>query len=157
MRIGKGNGNTYWERTCSSVTSFTINPRWTHLGLNHERHGETPAMILPMLSISKQRVELLNDLMNWKECERKRLWPNMRHYLNIFMEGLKTVTKKVSSRFPGRHSIWHPQNTRHKLHTLTIHKRRLTNTSSGPEPEEKHEHNHAANGNHTAPIQTQEK
>jgi hypothetical protein len=28
-------------------------------------------------------------MMNWKGCGRKRLWPELRHYLGIFQERLR--------------------------------------------------------------------
>jgi hypothetical protein len=40
--------------------------------------------------------------MNWKECGRKRSWPNLRHYHCICLEELRKVSKDLSqdSRFP---------------------------------------------------------
>jgi hypothetical protein len=39
--------------------------------------------------------------MNWRGCGRKRSWPNLRHYLGIYLEGLKEITKNLihDSRF----------------------------------------------------------
>jgi hypothetical protein len=35
-------------------------------------------------------------MINWKECERKRLLPNLRHYPCIWLEGLRKTTKILS-------------------------------------------------------------
>jgi hypothetical protein len=42
--------------------------------------------------------------MNWRVHERKRLWPILRYYPGICLEGLWKTTKNVSrySRSPGR-------------------------------------------------------
>jgi hypothetical protein len=42
-------------------------------------------------------------VMNWKECGRKRSWPNLRYYPNICLEDLRKSTKNLSqdSRYPG--------------------------------------------------------
>jgi hypothetical protein len=32
-------------------------------------------------------------MMNWKGCGRKQLWPNLRHYPNICLQGLRKTTK----------------------------------------------------------------
>jgi hypothetical protein len=33
---------------------------------------------------------------DWKECRRKRLWPNLRLCPDICVEGLKKITKTLS-------------------------------------------------------------
>jgi hypothetical protein len=35
-------------------------------------------------------------MMNWKECERKRLWPNLSYCPGIFLEGLGKTTKNLT-------------------------------------------------------------
>jgi hypothetical protein len=35
----------------------------------------------------------MND--DWKGCERKRLWPNLRYYPRIFLEGLRKTMKDL--------------------------------------------------------------
>jgi hypothetical protein len=42
--------------------------------------------------------------MNWKECERKRSWANLKFCRGIFLEGLKKTTKNLNqgSRSPSR-------------------------------------------------------
>jgi hypothetical protein len=44
--------------------------------------------------------------MNWKGYGRKRLWPNLRYYPGICMEGLRKTTKSLTQaiRSPGRDS-----------------------------------------------------
>jgi len=32
-------------------------------------------------------------MMNWKGCERKWSWPNLRYYPGICLEGLRKTTK----------------------------------------------------------------
>jgi hypothetical protein len=32
-------------------------------------------------------------MMNWKDCGRKRSWPNLRHYTGICLEGLRQPRK----------------------------------------------------------------
>jgi hypothetical protein len=41
---------------------------------------------------------------NWKGCGRKRLWPNLRYYPGICLDGLSNTTKILSqdSRSPDR-------------------------------------------------------
>jgi hypothetical protein len=43
-------------------------------------------------------------MMNWRECERKWWWPNLRYYPNFFREGLRITTKNLSqnSQFKSR-------------------------------------------------------
>jgi hypothetical protein len=36
-------------------------------------------------------------MMNWKGKGKKRLWPNLRYYPGIFLEGMRKTTKN-----PGR-------------------------------------------------------
>jgi hypothetical protein len=38
--------------------------------------------------------------MNWKECGRKRWWPNLRCYAGILVEGLRKP-RKTSVRIAG--------------------------------------------------------
>jgi hypothetical protein len=35
-------------------------------------------------------------MMNWKGYERNRLWPNLRYYPGIYMEGLRKTTNNLS-------------------------------------------------------------
>jgi hypothetical protein len=35
--------------------------------------------------------------MNWKERERKRLWPELRYYLGIFLQGPRNAVKTPQS------------------------------------------------------------
>jgi hypothetical protein len=41
--------------------------------------------------------------MNWKGCERKRPWPNLRYYVGIFLEGLRRIMNNLrqGSQYPG--------------------------------------------------------
>jgi hypothetical protein len=32
---------------------------------------------------------------NWKECERKRMWPNLRYHVHICLRRLKRTTKDL--------------------------------------------------------------
>jgi hypothetical protein len=43
-------------------------------------------------------------MMDWEGFGRKRLWPNLRYYLSICLEGLIKTTKNLrpDSRSPGR-------------------------------------------------------
>jgi len=34
--------------------------------------------------------------MNWKGCERKHPWPDLRHYTGIFPDGRRKITKDIS-------------------------------------------------------------
>jgi hypothetical protein len=38
--------------------------------------------------------------MVWKECGRKRLWPNLRYYARICLEGLRKTMKELSQDSP---------------------------------------------------------
>jgi hypothetical protein len=40
-------------------------------------------------------------MMNWKGFGRRRLWPNLRYYLRICLQGLRNPTKKNSVRIAG--------------------------------------------------------
>jgi hypothetical protein len=42
-------------------------------------------------------------MINWKGCERKRSWPNLRHCPGICLDGLRKTTKNLGqdSRSPG--------------------------------------------------------
>jgi hypothetical protein len=33
-------------------------------------------------------------IIHFKECGKKRSWPNLRHYPGIWLEGLRKTTKK---------------------------------------------------------------
>jgi hypothetical protein len=48
--------------------------------------------------------------MNWKGCERKLSWTNLRHYHDIFLEGIGKTTENPSwnSRCPGPYSNRRP-------------------------------------------------
>jgi hypothetical protein len=43
-------------------------------------------------------------MMNWKECERKRSWHNLRYYPGIFLDRLRKTAKTLrqNSRSLGR-------------------------------------------------------
>jgi hypothetical protein len=43
-------------------------------------------------------------MMNWKGCERKRSWPNLRYYPSICLEGPRKTVQNLSqdSWSPGR-------------------------------------------------------
>jgi hypothetical protein len=43
--------------------------------------------------------------MNWKGCGSKLTWPDLRYYLDVFLEGLGKTTKVLSQdiRFPNEY------------------------------------------------------
>jgi hypothetical protein len=43
-------------------------------------------------------------MVNWKSLGRKQAWPNLGHYPNLFLEGLRKITKNLSNngRSPDR-------------------------------------------------------
>jgi hypothetical protein len=55
--------------------------------------------------------------MNWKECERKWSWPNLRHYPRICLERQKKTTISQYSQSPGR--VLNPEPPEYKAGMLT--------------------------------------
>jgi hypothetical protein len=54
--------------------------------------------------------------MNWKECGRKRSWPNLRYYSNICLEGLrKTIKPVITSCVLAEIQTRHLLNTCHNM------------------------------------------
>jgi hypothetical protein len=41
---------------------------------------------------------------NWNGCRRRRSWPNLKHYLSLYLEGVRKTTKNLSqdNRSPGQ-------------------------------------------------------
>jgi hypothetical protein len=56
--------------------------------------------------------------MNWKGCERKRYWPNLRHYLGICMEGLWKSAKILVRTVPTKIGTEHFTNTSQNCYCL---------------------------------------
>jgi hypothetical protein len=46
-------------------------------------------------------------MINWKGCDRKLLWPNLRFYAGIILEGLRKTTK-ASIRIAGLRADFEP-------------------------------------------------
>jgi hypothetical protein len=57
--------------------------------------------------------------MNWKGCERKWSWPNLRHYTGIYLEGLRKTIKNCQVNWcPDQDSNWAPHEHKSEvLHT----------------------------------------
>jgi hypothetical protein len=63
--------------------------------------------------------------MNGKGCGKKQLWPNLRSYPGIYLEGLRKTMKTLSqdSQFPGRDL--NPGPPEYEAGVLTTHPRHL--------------------------------
>jgi hypothetical protein len=61
-------------------------------------------------TVSKQQI------MNRKGCGRKKLWPNLRHYPRICLEGLRKTTDLSQNTVLPKMGTGHLQNTSQKCH-----------------------------------------
>jgi hypothetical protein len=67
-------------------------------------------------------------MINYTECARKLLWPNVRYYPGTGLEGLRKITKNLShdSRSPGR--VFNPRPPEYEAGVLTTRPRRSVNS-----------------------------